>query len=81
MLPTRTLSSWFFRYHVLGYIQHTIVRFNIYLNPFSCILRIPRYFAERGTWDPNLETFVDADGEVSQFSVSYSLRFSVLRCV
>lgn len=29
----------------------------------------PRYFAERGTWDPTLETFIDGEGEVSQFSV------------
>lgn len=27
-----------------------------------------RYFAERGTWDQALETFVDADGDPSQFS-------------
>lgn len=32
-------------------------------------MRMPRYFAERGTWDPTLETFIDADGEPSQFSV------------
>ncbi|KAG6827037.1 hypothetical protein H0H92_013477 [Tricholoma furcatifolium] len=26
------------------------------------------YFAERGTWDPTLETFLNADGDPSQFS-------------
>ena len=30
---------------------------------------IRRYFAERGTWDPILETFIDADGDPTQFSV------------
>jgi hypothetical protein len=29
-----------------------------------------RYFAERGTWDTTLETFVNAEGDPTQFSVS-----------
>ena len=28
------------------------------------------YFAERGTWDPILDTFIDVDGDPSQFAVS-----------
>ena len=37
---------------------------------------IRRYFAERGTWDPILETFIDADGDPTQFSVRMLLLFS-----
>lgn len=28
-----------------------------------------RYFAERGTWDDNLETFLNSDGDPTQFQV------------
>lgn len=31
-----------------------------------------RYFVERGTWDDTLETFINADGDPSQFAVSPS---------
>lgn len=31
-----------------------------------------RYFAERGTWDDTLETFINSDGDPSQFAVSLS---------
>lgn len=27
------------------------------------------YFAERGTWDETLETFINSDGDPSQFTV------------
>lgn len=33
---------------------------------------LDRYFAERGTWDNVLETFVNADGDPSQFAVRQS---------
>lgn len=31
---------------------------------------IDRYFAERGTWDETLGTFMNSDGDPSQFAVS-----------
>lgn len=31
--------------------------------------RVSRYFTERGSWDSVLETFVNADGDPTQFSV------------
>ncbi|KAG6370517.1 hypothetical protein JVT61DRAFT_11298 [Boletus reticuloceps] len=31
-----------------------------------------RYFAERGIWDDTLETFINSDGDPSQFAVSLS---------
>ncbi len=31
-----------------------------------------RYFAERGTWDGVIETFINADGDPSQFAVRRS---------
>lgn len=28
-----------------------------------------RYFAERGTWDSTLDTFINSDGDPTQFAV------------
>lgn len=39
-----------------------------------------RYFAERGTWDPILETFVNSDGDPTQFDVS-STTYTVITSV
>lgn len=55
------------------------------LTVFSTLLRVPpspplslipltrffglRYFAERGTWDEVLQTFINTDGDPTQFSV------------
>lgn len=34
------------------------------LTVFSTLL----YFAERGTWDPTLDVFINADGDPTQFA-------------
>jgi hypothetical protein len=36
--------------------------------PFS-LNTLLRYFSERGTWDDNLETFINSDGDATQFQV------------
>lgn len=42
---------------------------------FSTLL----YFAERGIWDPTLETFVDASGNPRYVVVAYVLRSWLLK--
>lgn len=37
-------------------------------DPFS-LNALLRYFSERGTWDDNLETFINSDGDATQFQV------------
>ncbi|PAV15548.1 voltage-gated potassium channel [Pyrrhoderma noxium] len=48
--------------------QHALLALGFFLLMFLVIFSTILYFAERGTWDPTLETFIDADGEPSQFS-------------
>ncbi|KAG6860452.1 hypothetical protein C0995_010971 [Termitomyces sp. Mi166 len=51
--------------------QHALLAISFFvimiLTVFSTLLFV--YFAERGTWDPVLETFVNVDGDPTQFSV------------
>ncbi|KAH8113613.1 voltage-gated potassium channel [Phellopilus nigrolimitatus] len=48
--------------------QHALLALGFFLLMFLVIFSTILYFAERGTWDSILETFIDADGEPSQFS-------------
>ncbi|THH09104.1 hypothetical protein EW145_g2253 [Phellinidium pouzarii] len=48
--------------------QHALLALGFFLLMFLVVFSTVLYFAERGTWDPILETFIDADGEPSQFS-------------
>jgi hypothetical protein len=45
------------------------------------MLTTSRYFIERGKWDDTLETFINSDGDPSQFAVSPSLPYLVLLCL
>ncbi|EJD04663.1 voltage-gated potassium channel [Fomitiporia mediterranea MF3/22] len=48
--------------------QHALLALGFFLLMFLVIFSTILYFIERGTWDPILQTFIDADGEPSQFS-------------
>ncbi|KAI5118430.1 hypothetical protein M0805_009708 [Coniferiporia weirii] len=48
--------------------QHALLALGFFLVMFLVVFSTILYFTERGTWDPILETFIDADGEPSQFS-------------
>ncbi|KLO08240.1 voltage-gated potassium channel [Schizopora paradoxa] len=48
--------------------QHALLALGFFLLMFLVIFSTVLYFAERGTWDPTLEIFLDEDGEASGFS-------------
>ncbi|KAL5511007.1 hypothetical protein ACEPAG_3726 [Sanghuangporus baumii] len=48
--------------------QHALLALGFFLVMFLVIFSTILYFIERGTWDPILQTFIDVDGEPSQFS-------------
>lgn len=52
----------------------TMSRSNISLRVFWC-----RYFAERGTWDNTLDTFINTDGDPTQFAASQSTYQDITR--
>ena len=41
---------------------------SLHLSPRALLTPVHRYFAERGTWDEVLGTFINTDGDPSQFS-------------
>lgn len=48
--------------------QHALLAIGFFVAMILTIFSTLLYFAERGTWDPILETFINADGDPTQFS-------------
>ncbi|EIN12884.1 voltage-gated potassium channel [Punctularia strigosozonata HHB-11173 SS5] len=48
--------------------QHALLALSFFVVMMLTVFSTLLYFAERGTWDNVLETFVNADGDPSQFS-------------
>ncbi|KAG5350644.1 hypothetical protein C0989_009969 [Termitomyces sp. Mn162] len=64
--PTRPPGNQLLRHHDPHGLQHPSVR----VYPLTLVppAHLSSYFAERGSWDPVLETFVNVDGDPTQFS-------------
>lgn len=76
-LPTCPSRHFIFCSHGFDCIQHTLVGvFIVRSVPYVDVEHdIFRYFAERGTWDTTLETFVNVDGDPTQFAVRETIIF------
>ncbi|KAG6876750.1 hypothetical protein C0992_011955 [Termitomyces sp. T32_za158] len=48
--------------------QHALLAISFFVIMILTVFSTLLYFAERGTWDPVLETFVNVDGDPTQFS-------------
>ncbi|KAF8074171.1 hypothetical protein FPV67DRAFT_791341 [Lyophyllum atratum] len=48
--------------------QHALLAIGFFVMMILTVFSTLLYFAERGSWDPILETFVNADGDPTQFS-------------
>ncbi|RDB21570.1 Potassium voltage-gated channel subfamily B member 2 [Hypsizygus marmoreus] len=48
--------------------QHALLAIGFFVFMILTVFSTLLYFAERGTWDPVLDTFVNADGDPTQFS-------------
>ncbi|EPQ54408.1 voltage-gated potassium channel [Gloeophyllum trabeum ATCC 11539] len=48
--------------------QHALLALSFFVLMVLTVFSTLLYFAERGTWDETLETFIDVDGDPSQFS-------------
>ncbi|KDQ50541.1 hypothetical protein JAAARDRAFT_74182 [Jaapia argillacea MUCL 33604] len=48
--------------------QHALLALGFFVLMVLTVFSTLLYFAERGSWDETLQTFVDADGDPSQFS-------------
>ncbi|KAG6855455.1 hypothetical protein H0H87_002621 [Tephrocybe sp. NHM501043] len=48
--------------------QHALLAIGFFVAMILTVFSTLLYFAERGTWDPILDTFINADGDPSQFS-------------
>ncbi|KAG6845816.1 hypothetical protein H0H93_016006, partial [Arthromyces matolae] len=48
--------------------QHALLAIGFFVIMILTVFSTLLYFAERGTWDPVLENFVNIDGDPSQFS-------------
>lgn len=68
---TRSSRFSFLRCHGSCSIQYTSVRQDKHHCGKSSHTCLFRYFAERGTWDESLGTFINTDGDPSQFAVSF----------
>ncbi|TDL21915.1 voltage-gated potassium channel [Rickenella mellea] len=48
--------------------KHALLALGFFVVMFLVVFSTLLYFAERGSWDPILQTFMDVDGDPSQFS-------------
>lgn len=48
--------------------QHALLAISFFVIMVLTVFSTLLYFAERGTWDSNLETFINSDGDPSQFA-------------
>ncbi|KAG2147446.1 uncharacterized protein EDB93DRAFT_414983 [Suillus bovinus] len=47
--------------------HHALLALSFFIAMLLTVFSTLLYFAERGTWDDNLETFINSDGDVTQF--------------
>ncbi|KZT27481.1 voltage-gated potassium channel [Neolentinus lepideus HHB14362 ss-1] len=50
--------------------QHALLALSFFILMVLTVFSTLLYFTERGTWDETLETFIDVEGDPSQFSVT-----------
>lgn len=48
--------------------QHALLALGFFVGMVLIVFSTLLYFIERGTWDENLDTFINADGDPSQFA-------------
>ena len=48
--------------------QHALLALGFFVGMVLIVFSTLLYFIERGTWDENLDAFINADGDVSQFA-------------
>ncbi|KXN84036.1 Potassium voltage-gated channel subfamily B member 2 [Leucoagaricus sp. SymC.cos] len=58
--------------------QHALLAIGFFVIMILTVFSTLLYFAERGTWDETLETFINSDGDPSQFSSIPSAAWFVL---
>ncbi|PFH49492.1 hypothetical protein AMATHDRAFT_63056 [Amanita thiersii Skay4041] len=58
--------------------QHALLAIGFFVIMILTVFSTLLYFAERGTWDETLETFINTDGDPSQFSSIPSAAWFVL---
>jgi hypothetical protein len=47
--------------------HHALLALSFFIAMVLTVFSTLLYFSERGTWDGNLETFINSDGDATQF--------------